>query len=46
MGDSGAIFRAGTTRVVAEVIQGGLQCDGRSLCAPLKAALPRLWPSA
>lgn len=31
MGDSGCLFRAGTTKVVAEIVQGSAQCDDAAL---------------
>lgn len=37
--DSGTVFRAGTTEVVAEIIQCGLQCDDPALRGPLGEAL-------
>src|SRR5579863_364105 len=39
MGDSGTIFKTGTTAVVAEVIQCGLQCANSSLRTQLGAAM-------
>lgn len=39
MGDSGTIFRARSTEVVAEIIQCGLQCDDSDARAALGAAL-------
>jgi hypothetical protein len=37
--DSGTIFRAGTTEVVAEVIQFGLECSDEAIAAELGPAL-------
>lgn len=39
MVDSGTIFARGTTRVVAEVIQMGVECDDEALEKDLSAAL-------
>lgn len=39
MGDSGSIFKAGTTKRVASIIQGGLECSLLSLKIALKDAL-------
>jgi hypothetical protein len=37
--DSGSVFKAGTTRVVAELIQGGIQCRNAVLSERLRRAL-------
>lgn len=39
MVDAGTIFSAGTTDVVAEIIQGGLECQDPALRAALSALL-------
>ena len=39
MVDSGAIFRAGTTDVVAEIMQFGLECEDPALKEALQAVL-------
>jgi hypothetical protein len=39
MGDTGCIFKAGTTTTVAEIIQGSLECKSLPLKLALKAAL-------
>ena len=46
MGDSGTIFAAGTTKVVAEIIQGGLECKRLPLKLALQGALARKPPKA
>jgi hypothetical protein len=46
MGDSGTIFAAGTTKVVAEIIQGGLECKRLPLKLALQDALARKPPKA
>ena len=38
-GDSGSIFRAGTTEIVAEIIQVGLECKDPGLRDGLRTAL-------
>lgn len=38
-GDSGTIFKAGTTTVVAEIVQGGIECKNEALGDALNAAL-------
>lgn len=38
-GDSGTIFKASTTTVVAEIVQGGLECKNETLGDALEAAL-------
>jgi hypothetical protein len=38
-GDSGTIFRAGTTEVVAEVVQCGLECEDEALRKAIRAAV-------
>jgi hypothetical protein len=39
MGDSGSIFKAGTTKRIASIIQGGLECKPLPLRVALKDAL-------
>ncbi|MFN0246698.1 MAG: hypothetical protein ACKV2T_07300 [Kofleriaceae bacterium] len=39
MGDSGVVFRAGAAQPVAEIIQGGLECDDDALGAALDQAI-------
>jgi len=39
MGDSGVVFRLGTTRPVAEIIQGSLSCHDDELLAALRPVL-------
>ncbi len=39
--DSGTIFRAGTTELVAEIIQCGLECDDETLKVELGTAMAR-----
>ena len=39
MGDSGTVFRAGTAESVAEIIQGGLECDDDVLGTALDEAI-------
>jgi hypothetical protein len=39
MGDSGTVFEAGGTKVVAEIIQCGLECDNATLEGPLDQVL-------
>jgi hypothetical protein len=39
MGDSGTVFKAGRTVVVAEIVQGGLECKSLALKLALKAVL-------
>jgi len=41
MGDSGTFFAKGTTTIVAEVIQGGIECEDAALGAALGNALAR-----
>lgn len=38
-GDSGTVFKAGTTTVVAEIVQGGMECQNEALGDALEAAL-------
>lgn len=45
MGDSGTIFAAGGTKVVAEIIQCGLECDDTALEGPLDQVLKAKRPS-
>lgn len=48
MGDSGTFFRAGTTEVIAEVIQCGLECEDPEVRAQLGPAMvaARLLPAS
>jgi hypothetical protein len=46
MGDSGTVFKAGTTEVVAEIIQDGLECDDDDLSGPLDRVLQARKPDA
>jgi hypothetical protein len=39
MADSGTVFRAGTTEIVAEIIQFGLECDDPELEAALESVV-------
>jgi hypothetical protein len=39
MGDTGSIFKAGTTKRIASIIQGGLECKSLQLRVALKDAL-------
>lgn len=39
MGDSGTMFRANTTKVVAEIVQGGLECSDPALRVAVGAAM-------
>jgi hypothetical protein len=39
MGDAGTVFVAGTTEVVAELVQGGLECRDADLRRELRMAL-------
>jgi hypothetical protein len=45
MGDSGTIFEAGTTKVVAEIVQAHLECGDATLRAQLRGALAAKKPA-
>jgi len=43
MGDSGAVYAAGTTDIVAEIIQGDVECTDRALKMALTDTLRPVW---